>query len=183
MFSFALLPRISRTRLRPSFSTAAPALPALQHSNAPSLASNAVQSASVNSDLSPSNGFTALACNAATAAACAGLIAPLSGSGFAGGDLGEREAGDFRGGDAHVLGGDGEIFLLLAIEQRDGARIEGREPAATEVIIHLGLDRPHGGGGGGGGVAGGQDVGRVGSAFFFQSSNAAHSAKNASVLA
>ena len=75
----------------------------------------------------------------------------------AGLDPRQREAGDLRGGDGQVLGGEGQVFLLLAVEGVAGARVEGRQPAAREVVVHLGLDRLDGRRGGRRGIAQRQD--------------------------
>ena len=65
----------------------------------------------------------------------------------------QREPGNLRTGDGQILGREGEILLLFAIEGVAGAGVESREPAAHEIVIDLGLDRSNGGHGCSGGVA------------------------------
>ncbi len=72
---------------------------------------------------------------------------------FADSDLRERKAGDLAGGDRQVLGGDGQEVLLLAVERREGAGIEGGQPAPAEVVVDLAFHRFQRGARGGRGVA------------------------------
>ena len=77
------------------FPPRAPALAAIQASNAPSLACNAVQSASVSSALSPSSGLTALRLQRGDGGGMGGIDRALERQRLAGGDLRERKARDF----------------------------------------------------------------------------------------
>ena len=79
-------------------------------------------------------------------------------------DAREGKTGDLLGGDLQVLGRDGEVLGFLAIERGDGAAVEGRQPAAGEIVVHLGADGADGGAGGGG--AGAEHGDLLGRAFF-----------------
>src|SRR5207237_4802817 len=67
----------------------------------------------------------------------------------------QREGRHLLGGDGQILGGHRQVFLFLAVEELNRARVEGGQPAASEVVVHL---HAHGGdrGGGGGGLLGPQ---------------------------
>ena len=163
MVSLALPARISRTRVEPELlDRARRPCRRPRPRRARAWPSSAAQSASVSAVLSPEQrlhgvGAAAWPC----ASAQAGLTPSRERQRLAGLDPRQREAGDLRAGDGQVLGGEGEVLLLLAVQRVDGARVEGGQPAAREVVVHLGLDRLDGGGGGGGGVAQRQH-GRVG---------------------
>ena len=74
----------------------------------------------------------------------------------------QRKPGDLVDGDRQVAGGDGEVLLRVAVQRRQRARIERRQPAAAEVVVDLGLDGGDGRGGGGRSFgAEGKHVGRA----------------------
>src|SRR5438874_9031062 len=79
MLSLALLERISRTRLRPRGSTAAPALLAFHASNAESLPWREAQSASVRVFFWPIKGLTAVVANVPIALDQAGFTPSCNG--------------------------------------------------------------------------------------------------------
>ncbi len=67
------------------------------------------------------------------AAAQAGLIPCVRGRARSGLHAREREAGDVRVRGGQVLGAQRQVFLLLAVERIDGARVERGQPAAGEI--------------------------------------------------
>ena len=65
----------------------------------------------------------------------------------------QREPGNLRMGDGQILGRKGQVILFLPVKGVAGAGVESREPAAREIVIHLGLDRFHSGRGASSGIA------------------------------
>ena len=90
----------------------------------------------------------ALACSAAIAPAHAGLMPCVSGSGVVGADLRERQAGDVRVIAGQIFRAERGVFLFVAVQRADRARIKCGQPAAREIIFHFRLHSLDGGGGG-----------------------------------
>ncbi len=80
---------------------------------------------------------------------------------LSGGDLRQREPGQFRRVNGQLVRGNRSVFLFGAVENIEGARIERGDAAAAEIIVHFGLDGLNGGGGGGGVRSDGQNGARV----------------------